>query len=159
MREVVLESRACGVCGADAPGGRVGVVVESDGACDGRRGGTFFLGPVVRALWVAPRERSGLAYAAGYAAVLYLFRYSFLPLKLSSWWPAWTLGTALVLLFSLLAPLALALAFAAGVSLDRAPEKSGRLPALFALLVGWFGSYTLLFLLDEVWQWLAAAAG
>ena len=119
----------------------------------------LFLEPVVRALRRAPRERSGLAYAAGYAGLLSLFRYSFTYLTVSGWWPAWMLGTALTLFFSLLAPLALALAFAAGVSLDRAPEKSGRLPALFGLLVGWLGSYTLLFLLDEVWQWLAAAAG
>ena len=154
MREVVLDGRACGSCGAFVPcapeGG--GTVAEK-----GRGGGTFFLDSVGGVLRGVPRERSGLAYAAGYAGLLFLFRYPFMPLMHSGWWPAWTLGTALVLLFSLSAPLALALSFAAGVSLDRSPLKSGRLPALVGLLVGWFGSYELLYLLDEVWQWLAAA--
>ena len=122
-----------------------------------RRGGTFFRDLLSDLLFGVPRERSGLAYAAGYAGVLSLFRYSFAPLALSDWWPAWMLGTGLVLVFSLLAPLALVLSFAAAVSLDRSPGKSGRLPALVGLLAGWFGSYTLLFLLDEIWQWLTPA--
>jgi hypothetical protein len=83
-----------------------------------------------------------------------LFRYSFAPLVLSGWWPAWALGTGLVLAFSLLAPLALVLSFAAAVSLDRSPWKSGRLPALVGFSFGWCGSYTLVLLLDEIWQWL-----
>jgi len=103
-----------------------------------------------------PRERSGLAHAAGYAGLLSLFRYSFNYLLVSGWWPAWVLGTGLTLFFSLLAPLALGLSFAAAVSLDRTPRKSGRLPALVGLLLGWFGSYTLLFVLDEIWQRLAS---
>jgi hypothetical protein len=66
------------------------------------------------------------------------------------------LGTGLILLFNLLAPLALALSYAAAASLDRSPWKSGRVPALVGFSLGWFGSYTLLFLLDEIWQWLAS---
>ena len=151
MREVVLESRACGACGAF-----VSVTREDGAVFVERRGGTFYRDSLSPLLSGMPRERSGLAYAAGYAGLLSLFRYSFAPLALSGWWPAWVLGKGLVLIFSLLAPLALALSFAAAVSLDRAPLKSGRLPALVGLLAGWFGSYTLLFLLDEIWQWLAS---
>jgi hypothetical protein len=148
MREVVLESRACGV---GVPAAHDGGYVFVEG-CEGR-----FLGvPFKEARGRVTLERSGLAYAAGYAGLLSLFRYSFTYLTMSGWWPAWVLGKALVLLFCLLAPLALALSFAAAVSLDRAPWKSGRLPALLGCACGWLGSYALLFLLDELWQWLAS---
>jgi hypothetical protein len=121
-----------------------------------RRGGKFFRDWLTELISGLPRERSGLAYAAGYAGLLSLFRYSFNYLSSSGWWPAWMLGTGLTLFFSLLAPLALVLSFAAAVSLDRAPWKSGRLPAFFGFALGWLGSYTLLFLLDAIWQRLAA---
>lgn len=152
MREVVIKSRACGACGAfvsAAPGG--------DAVSDGRRGGKFFRDSLAGLLTAAPRERSGLAYAAGYVGLLSLFRYSFAPLTASGWWPASVLGWGLVLLFNLLAPLALALSFSAAVSLERSPGRSGRLPTLVGFLLGWSGSYAALFLLDELWQWLAAA--
>src|SRR5829696_478875 len=126
MREVVLENRACGACGAF-----VSVTRENRDVFVHRRGGTFFRDSLTAPLTGAPRERSGLAYAAGYAGLLSLFRYSFTYLTVSGWWPAWTLGTALTLFFSLLAPLVLS--FAAAVSLDRSPRKSGRLPALVGL--------------------------
>lgn len=151
MREVVFESRACGACGAF-----VSVAREDGAVFVRRRGGTFFLDSLTGLLTAVPRERSGLAYAAGYAGLLSLFRYSFKYLTVSGWWPAWTLGTLLTLCFSLLAPLALVLSFAAAVSLDRSPWKAGRLPAVVGLLFGWVGSYTLLFVLDEIWQWLAS---
>ena len=152
MREVALESRACGACGAGPPDEGAGGYVFVEG-----RGGAFLSVPGGGGVRGVPRERSGLAYAAGYAGVLYLFRFAFAPLALSGWWPAWALGTTLLFLLALLAPLALALAFAAGVSLDRSPERSGRLPALFGLLVGLCGSYTFLFLGDSyIWRWLAA---
>ena len=149
MREAVLESRACEACGAGVPGARDGGYVFVQG-----RGGRF-LGVPFRDARVV-RERSGLAYAAGYAGVLSLFRYSFMPLALSGWWPAWVLGKALVLSFCLLAPLALALSFAAAVSLERSPWKTGRVAVLVGFLLGWLGSYAALFLLDEVWQRLAS---
>ena len=151
MREVVLESRACGACGAF-----VSATSENGGVFVRRRGGKFFRERLTELLTAVPRERSGLAYAAGYAGLLSLFHYSFTYLTASGWWPAWTLGTALTLCFGLLAPVALVLSFAAAVSLDRAPWKSGRLPALAGLLSGWCGSYSLLFVLDGVWQWLAS---
>jgi hypothetical protein len=123
----------------------------------GRRHGTFLRERLCSLLAGVPRERSGLAHAAGYAGLLSLFRYSFNYLVVSGWWPASVLGTALTLLFGLMAPLALVLSFAAAVSLDGAPWKSGRLPALVGFALGWQGSYTLLFLLDSIWQWLASA--
>ena len=152
MREVLSEGRACGACGA-----LVHVEREGGGVEAGRRG-TFFRDPLASLLAAVPRERSGLAYAAGYAGVLSLFRYSFVPLVLSDWWPASVLGTGLVLFFNLLAPLGLVLSYAAAVSLDRSPSKSGRLAALVGFSLGWPGSYTLLFLLDEIWQLLAAVS-
>jgi hypothetical protein len=134
-------------------------VAREDGAVFvERRGGTFFRDSLSAMLCGVPRERAGLAYAAGYAGLLSLFRYSFAPLTLSDWWPVWTLGMGLALAFSLLAPLALVLSFAAAVSLDRSSEKSGQLPALVGFAAGWQGSYALLFLLDELWQWLAAVS-
>ena len=151
MREVVLESRACGACGAF-----VSVTREDGGVFVERRGGTCFRDSLTALLTAVPRERSGLAYAAGYAGLLSLFRYSFTYLTVSDWWPAWVLGAGLTLCFAVLAPLSLVLSFAAAVSLDRAPSKSGRLPALVGFTSGWFGSYTLVFLLDEIWQWLAS---
>jgi hypothetical protein len=154
MREVVFESRACGACGAFVS------VAREDGAVfvERRRrgGGTFLRDPLSALLTGVPRERSGLAHAAGYAGLLSLFRYSFTYLTVSGWWPAWALGTGLELVFGLLAPLALLLSFAAAVSLDRSPTKSGRLPALVGFTLGWQGSYTLLFLLDRIWQRLAS---
>lgn len=151
MREIVLESRACGACGAF-----VSVAREDGAVFVERRRGTFFRDSLSALLTGVPRERSGLAYAAGYAGLLSLFRYSFTYLTVSGWWPVWMLGKGLVLVFSLYAPLALVLSFVAAVSLERVPEKSGRLPALVGFTFGWFGSYTLLFLLDEIWQWLAS---
>lgn len=151
MREVVLENRACDACGAF-----VSVAREDGAVFVERRGETFLRDALNSLLTGVRRERSGLAHAAGYAGLLSLFRYSFLYLMFSDWWPAWMLGTGLVLAFSLLAPLALGLSFAAALSLERTPWKSGRVPALVGFTFGWIGSYKLLFLLDQLWQWLAS---
>lgn len=146
MLELLMKSRACPACGAGVPGERGGGAVY-----DGERGGTFFkdsyADPPVR----APRERSGLAHAAGFAGVLYLFRYSLAPLVFAQAGHEWTLALALIFVWSLLAPAAVALSFAAAVSLDRSPRKSGRLPALFGFVVGWLGLVTWLSRLDERW--------
>ncbi|MBV8855777.1 MAG: hypothetical protein JOZ02_02350 [Acidobacteria bacterium] len=152
MREVVLESRACGACGAF-----VSVAREDGAVFVNRRGGTFFRDSLEAMLTGVPRERSGLAYAAGYAGLLSLFRYSFAPMLASGWWPVSVLGWGLVLFFTLLAPLALVLSFAAAVSLERAPSKSGRLAALVGFSLGWAGGYELLFVLDGIWQRLASS--
>lgn len=142
MRELVSESRRCDVCGA-----RGASVLEA-------RGVTFVEssrdGRPARVM----RERSGLAYVAGYAGVLYLFGYSIAPVALSRWW----LGPGALLLsaWSLFAPLALTLAFAAAVSLDRSREKSGALPAMFGLVVGLMGTADLLFVLAPWLKYLRA---
>ena len=147
MRELVWESRECNVCGA-----RVLAAREASGA---EVRAVTSVKPLKgeRPARVA-RERSGLAYVAGYAGVLYLFGYSIAPVALSRWW----LGPGAMLLsaWSLFAPLALALAFAAAVSLDRSREKSGALPAMFALVVGLMGTADLLFALAPWLRYLRA---
>ncbi len=151
MREVVWEKRACGACGLYVSSAR-----EDGAVFVGRRHKTFLRERLCSMLAGVPRERSWLAHAAGYAGLLSLFRYSFAPLTMSGWWAASMLGWGLALFFSLFAPLALALSFAAAVSLERSPRKSGQLPALVGFLLGWQGSLTALFLLDEIRQWLAS---
>jgi hypothetical protein len=126
MLELFIQRRACSACGA------------SD--VNRKRGGASLEARVAGGLRRAPGERSGLAYAAGFAGVLYLFRYSLAPLALLQSPPTSGLAAALILLLNLLAPAALALAFAAGMALDREPEKSGVLPALFGFTVGMFGT-------------------
>src|ERR1043165_9037039 len=137
MREVVLESRVCNVCGSRAQVVRETLNVEARVVtflreCKGDRR--------VR----APRVRSGLAYAAGYAGVLYLFTCSLTPFAHARWGVASVSGALLVLVWNVFAPLALMLSFAAGVSLDRSHEKTGALPALFGLFVGMLGTVNLL---------------
>jgi hypothetical protein len=102
----------------------------------------------------APRVRSGLAHAAGFAGVFYLFGHSLAPLALSRWWATSGAYAWLVLAPGLLAPLALALAFAAGVSLDRSRVKAGALPALFGLVVGLLGTVDLLLVLNPWLEYL-----
>jgi hypothetical protein len=118
---------------------------------DAERGGTFFKdlesAPPVR----APRERSGMAYAAGYAGVLYLFHYSLAPLAFAQAGQEWALAASIMFVWSLLSLVALVLSFMAAVSLGRSPRKSGRLPALFGFFVGWFGLFAWLSRLDERW--------
>jgi hypothetical protein len=146
MRELVEETGAYHFCGEPTPNrdaDAAAYVVCQSGACVAGRAG--------RGLLSVTRERSGLAYAAGFAGVLYLFRYSFAPFASAQLGPGWPLTTVLIFVWSLLAPAALVLAFAAGVSLDRSPEKSGALPALFGLFVGWFGTVSWLFLLNGLW--------
>lgn len=151
MREVVLESRACGACGAF-----VSVAREDGAVFVARRRETCFGKSLSALVTATPRERSGLAYAAGYAGLLSLFRYSFAPLTMSEWWMASVLGWGFVLFFSLLAPLGLALSFAAAYSLERTPGRSGSLPVLVGFLLGWQGSFSALFMCYKLWSWLAS---
>jgi hypothetical protein len=142
MREVWLESRKCGVCGAGMTCARErGPLYEEAG------GGAFYRdeggGPPAR----VPRARSGLAYGAGFAGVLYLFCRSLAPLAFSVAGESGGVAAALLLALSLPGPLALALSFAAAVSLDRARgAKTGTLPALFAYAAGMFGTVDALYL-------------
>lgn len=144
MREIVLESRECSVCGSRARIVRETFKVEA-------RVVSFFRELSVDGRVRAPRERSGLAHAAGFAGVLSLFHYPFIPFSLSLVRLETALGTLLVVGFWAFAPLALALAFAAGVSLDRSREKSGALPALFGFVVGLMGVVELLSLRGPEW--------
>ena len=141
MRELVWESRECNVCGA-----RVLAAREESGA--EVRASTFVKPLKGERHARVTRVRSGLAHAAGFAGVLYLFGHSLAPLALTRWWFA--SGASLLVAWSLFAPLALALAFAAGVSLDRSREKAGALPAMFGLVVGLWGTFGLL-LMFEPW--------
>ncbi len=145
MRELALESRACNVCGARVTNadacGASNVEARGVSFIEASEGGRFAR---------APRERSGLAHAAGFAGVLYLFRYSFMSFALSHVRLESSLGTLPAGVCSLFAPLALVLAFAAAVSLDRSPDKSGALPAIFGLVVGWIGTIWWAFLLLEL---------
>ena len=144
MREVVVESRECGVCGSRAQVVRETLNVEA-------RVVTFLRELRGGGRMRTPRERSGLSYAAGYAGVLSLFHYPLMPFALSHVRLETALGTLLVVGFWVFAPLALVLAFAAGVSLDRSREKAGALPALFGFVVGLVGIVELLFILGPEW--------
>ncbi len=89
----------------------------------------------------APRPRCGLAYAAGYAGLIYLFRFSFAPFVFG--FPGYFGGLAPLYIFiwGMAAPVALGLAFAAAITIDRTPEETGRLPALLGLVVGLGGTF------------------
>lgn len=149
MREIVLESRECNVCGSRAQVVRERLNVEA-------RVVTFLRelrgGRRVR----APRERSGLSYAAGYAGVLYLFTCSLTPLAPVRWGITSASGALLILAWNIFGPLSLLLSFAAGVSLDRSREKAGALPAMFGLVVGLWGTFDLLLLCASWLRYLKA---
>ena len=144
MREVVLESRVCNVCGSRAEVVRERLNVEA-------RVVTFLRELRGDRRVRAPRVRSGVAYAAGYAGVLYLFTCSLAPFAPARWGIASVSGALLVIAWNIFAPLALLLSFAAGVSLDRSREKTGALPAMFGLFVGLLGTVDLLLVFS---QWL-----
>jgi hypothetical protein len=145
MRELALERRACNVCGA-----RVTDAYARGASNVEARGVSFIEASESGRPTRAPRERSGLAHAAGFAGVLYLFRYSFMSFALSHVRLEAALGMLPAGVCSLFAPVALVLAFAAAVSLDRSCDKSGALPAIFGLVVGWIGTIRWVFLLLEL---------
>lgn len=87
-----------------------------------------------------PRVRSGLAHAAGFAGLAVLFRPSLATLLLTHLGVQSAAVLSIFVLTGVVAPLAVALSFAAGASLDRAPEKSGRPQALFGFFVGLLGT-------------------
>lgn len=89
--------------------------------------------------------RSGLAFLSGYAGLAFLYIYSInaVPFQILGLSP----DAAIILEFSwaLSAPLALVLGLAAAVSIDRAPEKSGRIQALVGFTIGLVGTLSLMF--------------
>ena len=98
-------------------------------------------------------QRSGLAYAAGYAGLAYLFRYSAQTVLIT------TIGlnsVALMLTFAwgLCAPLALVLGLRAGQRLDCTHGLQGRLPALTGFTVGLVGTINLCVEL-LTWLWVS----
>src|ERR1051326_7774353 len=75
MRELAVERRVCDYCGAPA---EIPYEPCDTNAVATREACVVVRGDVTRTS--APRERSGLAYAAGFTGLAYLFRYSFAPL-------------------------------------------------------------------------------
>lgn len=146
-RELVWESRECNVCGA-----RVLAARETSGAA--ARLVTSVKPSKGERPARAPRVRSGLAHAAGFAGVLYLLGYSVVPLALTHWGVA--SGVSLIVAWRLFALLALVLAFAAAVSLDRSRDKAGALPAMFGLVVGLWGTFGLLLMFEPWLRYLHA---
>ena len=99
----------------------------------------------------APRARSGLAHAAGFAGVLCLFQNSLGTIALSQWGVESGVWWSLFNWWDVFSPLAVALAFASAVSLDRSREKAGAMPALFGLVAGLVGTVNLLLTLGPQW--------
>ena len=139
MRELITESHECNVCGSR-------VWVMRGAAHTEARAVSFIESPENRKPARVTRERSGLAHAAGFAGVVYLFLNSLamylLPLSMSA-----SAGLWLVVACDMFAPLAVVLSFAAAVSLERSRAKAGALPALFGLVVGLWGTCGLLLVL------------
>src|SRR5215212_5043470 len=105
MRELVTESRECNVCGS-----RAWVMREAPDA--GARGVTFAGRSGGGRLARVTRERSGLAHAAGFAGVLFLFGGPLARFALSHWGLLADAAACAAFACSLSAPLALGLAFA-----------------------------------------------
>lgn len=135
MRELEQKLLACSYCGAPAEHLRPAETATGAGLKVWSFSETRAIANEVE------RQRSGLAYAAGFAGLIYLFRYSFATLLFTYLELRGPVGVSLLLLWSLSAPVALVLAFIAGASLDRSPENAGRLPALVGLLVGFYGTF------------------
>ena len=89
---------------------------------------------------LAPRPRSGLAYAAGFAGLAYLFHLPLSTLIFGQLGPRGWEGLLVVSTLCVTAPVALGLSFAAAARLDRSPETAGRLPAMLGFLVGILGT-------------------
>lgn len=147
MREQVNETVVCLCCGARAadvpPAPRAAPVTRQQGQ---RRVESF-----AREARAVTKRRSGLAYAAGYAGLAYLFGYGFAPATHAAG------GSRLVALigaygepaslpfWNLWAPAAIVLAFAAASSIDHARDRAGALPAVLGLVVGLWGTLVWLF--------------
>lgn len=94
------------------------------------------------------RPRSGLAYAAGFAALCYLFRPSADALAVQ--WLG-TVGAGVGMLWSAAAPVAMMCGLAAARDIDRAPWKVGRAQAILGYLIGLPGTLRLVYdLLHEL---------
>ena len=83
------------------------------------------------------RARSGLAYAAGFAGLFYLFKASAVSFALGWLGPP---GVFLGYLWGASAPAAWALGLLAASELDRSPSLAGRSQALVGFLIGLWGT-------------------
>lgn len=137
MRELDERPAACAYCGA------LSEHLSTAGAMDGAGWTAWSVSKTCALANLAGRQRSGLAYASGFAGLFSLFRYSFATFLFTNLGLKGLVGMTLFMLWSMSAPAAVVLAYAAGVSLDRLPEKAGRLPALMGLLTGLYGTYRL----------------
>ena len=98
-------------------------------------------------------ERSGLAYAAGYAGLAYLFRCSAVTTLLETFEGSSTVAVMFILAWGLCAPVALTLGLRAGYAIDRTKGLRGRLPALTGFTLGLIGTINLCVEL-LTWLWV-----
>jgi hypothetical protein len=145
MREIEERPTTCSYCGAPAEYLSSAEAATVVGLKLWRLPDTHALANVVE------RQRSGLAYAAAFAGLFYLFRYSFATFLFTYLGLSLPVGESLVMLWSLSAPVALILSYIAGASLDRTPEKSGAAAAMLGLLIGLIGSIAWLAGFDRLW--------
>ncbi|HEV3470831.1 MAG TPA: hypothetical protein VG148_16025 [Pyrinomonadaceae bacterium] len=130
-RELERASGRCALCGARA--GRAGAGAAGGG---GRLAARAFSALFAR----ETKSRSGLAYAAGFAGLVYLFTPS--AAALASEWLGLS-GLLVAYLWGASAPAAMALGLAAAAELDSSPRAAGRAQALLGYLVGLWGTLRL----------------
>lgn len=133
MLEALLTSR-CLRCGARPEAGGAGESLA------GRACASLFAREA--------RSRSGLAYAAGFAGLFYLFKASAAAFAFG--WLGLP-GMFLAYLWGASAPLAMALGLLAASELDRSPSLAGRPQALLGYFIGFWG--TLHFLVETTAWW------
>ena len=104
----------------------------------------------------ARKERSGLAFAAGFAALAYLFHLPLISLIFDFIQTgSGIVAAVLTLVLGLTAPLALWIGVIAWADLKRRAKKSGRLPATLGLIVGSQGTLNLILGIYEVAKFLS----
>lgn len=97
------------------------------------------------------KERSGLAFAAGFAALAYLLQFPLVPIifdLITS--GGGVVAAAVTLTANLLAVIALWLGMIGWADLKRHPGKSGWLPATLGVIVGFWGTLNLILGVYEV---------
>ena len=102
-----------------------------------------------------PKERSGLAFAAGFAALAYLLQFPLVPIIFDLIRSgSGIVAAALALTANLLAVIALWLGMIGWADLKRHPDKSGRLPATLGVIVGFWGTLNLILGVYQVAKFL-----
>jgi hypothetical protein len=94
------------------------------------------------------RARSGLAYAAGFAGIVYLFKASAVAFAFG--WLG--LPAVFAYLWAAAAPAAMAMALLAACELDRTPSLAGRPQALVGFLIGLWGTLHLVVESQTWWR-------